>query len=90
MLYAQDGSLHSVVRRSNQGPGEELLMSDQHLRELGASLSAIHNRFQELYRISPLQDFAIEIEFKITAEGNLAIKQARPWVFESGTKESAQ
>lgn len=40
----------------------------------------IHNAFRELYEPGANAAFAIEIEFKITADGRLAIKKGRPWV----------
>jgi len=44
-------------------------------------MSTIHNRFGLLYGVTAQEEFAMEIEFKITEAGTLAIKQARPWVF---------
>ena len=44
-------------------------------------LRTIHGAFRELYEPGANAAFAIEIEFKITADGRLAIKQARPWVY---------
>ena len=41
----------------------------------------IHNHFKTLYDPQADDPFAMEIEFKITSEDILAIKQARPWVF---------
>ena len=76
------GEGYSVVRYSNQvGDGEQLL-SEDHLTDLRTMLYEIHWRFARLYSVS-LQErwFAMEVEFKITAEGALVIKQARPWVY---------
>lgn len=83
--YAQDG--HTVVRQSNQSPEGKTLLEESHLRELRHHLKEIHNRFAELYgreRDNPA--FAMEIEYKITENGRLVIKQARPWVFSSSSQ----
>ncbi len=72
---------HVMIRTSNQvEPGELLLTTDQ-MALLRSHLSAIHNKFEELYGPADGEPFAMEIEFKITADDVLAIKQARPWVF---------
>ena len=71
----------SVLARSNHAPPGQLLMSDAQLLQLRRHLEVIHNRFKQLYQVKDGDQFAIEIEFKITAENKLAIKQARPWVF---------
>ena len=69
---------YAVLATSNQVPPGQLLMSDDQLRQLREHLEVIHNHFAGLYYVSP---FAMEIEFKITSDNILAIKQARPWVF---------
>ena len=55
--------------------------SDEQLAELRKRLARIHARFRDLYGKTGNDPFAMEIEFKITKDGVLAIKQARPWVF---------
>ena len=80
MLLHPDGT-YTVTARSNQVPAGRLLMSDAQLGQLRRYLEAIHDEFEELYGIESGEDFAIEIEFKITSENILSIKQARPWVF---------
>ena len=79
LLYA-DGS-NSVAALSNQVPLGQLLMTDDQLTQLHRHLIAIHERFAELYGVEDGERFAMEIEFKITSDNILTIKQARPWVF---------
>jgi len=45
-------------------------------------MGKIHSKFSKLYGTT-LEDikFAMEVEFKITRDGTLSIKQARPWVY---------
>ncbi|MCP4451795.1 MAG: hypothetical protein GY809_10065 [Planctomycetes bacterium] len=69
------------VRFSNAiDPGEHLLTKAQ-VFQLADMMGLIQNHFRVLYDI-PWFDlyFAMDIEFKITTEGKLAIKQARPWI----------
>ncbi len=69
------------VRSSNRVADGETLLSARHRTELRRHLTMIHNAFRRFYGLSQTDQFAMEIEFKITAEGKLAIKQARPWVY---------
>ncbi|MCE2414597.1 hypothetical protein J4G07_11370 [Candidatus Poribacteria bacterium] len=56
------------------------ILTDAYLHELSRYLMVIHNKFSQLYGpAGQTADFAMEIEFKITNEGKLSIKQARPW-----------
>lgn len=71
----------AVLTYSNQAEPGELLMTDDQMKSLRLSLAAIHDSFAELYGVDGSEPFAMEIEFKITDESELAIKQARPWVF---------
>ena len=80
VLLWPDGS-NSVAALSNQVPLGQLLMTDDQLTQLRRHLTAIHERFAELYGVEDGERFAMEIEFKITSDNILAIKQARPWVF---------
>ena len=87
MLLHPDGT-YTVTARSNQVPAGQLLMSDAQLGQLRRHLATIHDRFAVLYGIGSGAEFAMEIEFKITSENILSIKQARPWVFSSGQASS--
>ena len=71
----------TILGRSNIGPRNKLLMTDAQIIQLRDSLKAIHDHFETLYNPDVGVGFAVEIEFKITAQNQLAIKQARPWVF---------
>ena len=80
LLLIPDGG-YVVLSTSNQVVPNELLMSDSQITQLTQHLTTIHDHFEALYRPAAGEPFAIEIEFKITAEDILAIKQARPWIF---------
>ena len=71
----------TVLARSNLAPADKLFMTDAQMIQLRNGLNAIHDHFKTLYSPGVGEDFAMEIEFKITAQNKLAIKQARPWVF---------
>ena len=76
-----DSNNYRVVKTSNRTEGNKRILTDAYLRELSRYLAAIHNKFSQLYGpTGRTADFAMEIEFKITSEGRLSIKQARPWV----------
>ena len=79
--WKDDG--YQVMRRSNRSLAGAHLLGEQHLDQLRDRLARIHGRFRRLYGHSEDDRFAMEIEFKITKENELAIKQARPWVFSS-------
>ncbi len=80
ILLAADGT-STVLAYSNLAKSNTLFMSDAQMIQLRNSLKAIHDRFAVLYKVKDGDDFAMEIEFKITSANKLAIKQARPWVF---------
>ena len=80
ILLDLSGSYTTLVT-SNQAPGGQLLMSDTQIGQLRRHLQDIHDHFEGLYDPGPDEPFAMEIEFKITSDDVLSIKQARPWVF---------
>ena len=80
LLIASDGGV-TVVRRSNVAAPGQLLMSNAQIASLQSYLKVIHDRFAELYGVKPGDKYAIEVEFKVTRDAQVAIKQARPWVF---------
>ena len=72
---------YTILGTSNQALPGQLLMTDAQLTQLRDYLTVIHEHFKGLYDPGSGEPFAMEIEFKITSEDVLAIKQARPWVF---------
>jgi len=69
-----------MIQRSNKVPANEQLLKPATLDRLRLDLKTIHREFRKLYGMDEDALFAMEIEFKVTREGNFAIKQARPWV----------
>ena len=75
-----DTNDYRVVTMSNRTTDGGRILSDAYLRQLNSYLGIIHYRFNQLYgSIGQTKEFAMEIEFKITSDGRLSIKQARPW-----------
>ena len=80
VLIHQDGTF-SILATSNLVEPGVLLMSVLQIQQLRRYLGEIHTHFKGLYNPASDEAFAMEIEFKITSDDVLAIKQARPWVF---------
>ena len=80
ILLDSSGS-YTTLAASNQVAHGQLLMSDAQIDQLRQHLQVIHDHFEGLYNPEPGEAFAMEIEFKITSDDILSIKQARPWVF---------
>ena len=80
ILLHEDNS-YNVLARSNLVARDQLLMSDAQMEQLRGHLETIHDEFAALYEPEADRPFAMEIEFKITSDDILSIKQARPWVF---------
>ena len=76
-----DSKKKQVVQTSNRVPNGEHVLSQKQLDKLSKCLAKIHGKFARLYGVSDKDKFAMEIEFKVTKTGEIAIKQARPWVF---------
>ncbi|MCA8924626.1 MAG: hypothetical protein KDD82_22630 [Planctomycetes bacterium] len=70
------------IQRSNQLPqGQATVLSPDQIQELTRAMERIQRHFKQAYGV-PASDktFAMDIEFKISRQGKLVIKQARPWV----------
>ncbi|MCY4385818.1 MAG: hypothetical protein OXC18_01810, partial [Desulfurellaceae bacterium] len=71
----------TLVQHSNLVADDARVLSDTHIATLQAALRTIHARFRTLYGVAEDAAFAMEIEFKVTADDTFAVKQARPWVY---------
>ncbi len=78
--FVGDEDEYYVIQRSNLVPPDSLLMSPIHLAEMRTYLSRIHHEFSKLYKAERNHSFAVDIEYKIDQDNQLAIKQVRPWV----------
>ena len=70
-----------MIRPANPDEPETSLLDSELQNELREALGRIHFNFEKLYGKNQGDEFAMEVEFKITKDGKLVIKQARPWVF---------
>jgi pyruvate,water dikinase len=69
------------VRRSNLAADGGHVLTKEQIFLLADMMGVIQEYFRYLYGVHPNdRRFAMDIEFKITADGRLIIKQARPWV----------
>ena len=69
-----------VLRYSNLVPQDELVMEEIYLDQMRDYLKVIHDEFAILYNVVGAEGFGMDIEYKVTAQDQLIIKQARPWV----------
>ena len=83
LLSPRSSAGDRFVRGSNRVDSGQTVLRHDHRDDMRRYLDTIHKHFRALYGASLRDQFAIEIEFKVTAEGRLAIKQARPWVYEN-------
>ena len=81
---------NTVLATANQVGAGQLILSDAQLGRLRQHLAVIHDEFAVLYTPAPGEPFAMEIEFKITSANILAIKQARPLVFQRASPPHAR
>lgn len=68
-----------VIRYSNLVEDDELIMTEDYLDQMREMLGTIHDEFAILYNAEDAEGFAMDIEYKITSDDQLIIKQARPW-----------
>ena len=82
LLYRDptQGGGYLVLRLSNLVNPGELVMDQIYLDQMRDYLTVIHDEFSILYDVVGAEGFGMDIEYKVTAQEQLAIKQARPWV----------
>ena len=82
LLYQNpsQGGGYLVLSLSNLVNPGELIMDEVYLDQMREYLTVIHNEFALLYDVVGAEGFGMDIEYKVTAQNILAIKQARPWV----------
>lgn len=82
LLYENplQGAGYLVLRLSNLVNPGELVMDQVYLDEMREYLTEIHDEFAILYDVVGTDGFGMDIEYKVTAQDQLVIKQARPWV----------
>ena len=82
LLYENpsQGGGYLVLSLSNLVNPGELVMDQIYLDQMRDYLSVIHDEFAVLYEVEGIDGFGMDIEYKVTSQDQLAIKQARPWV----------
>lgn len=82
LLYQNpnQGGGYLVLRLSNLVNPGELVMDQQYLDQMREFLTVIHDEFAILYEVVGAEGFGMDIEYKVTDQDQLIIKQARPWV----------
>lgn len=80
LLSPRNPKRDRVLQRSNRVDSDASLLSDQHRAELRRCMRVLHDRFARLYGLESDGAFAMELEFKVSRQGELLIKQARPWI----------
>ena len=82
LLYEDptQGGGYLVLRLSNLVNPGELVMDVTYINQMREFLTIIHDGFEILYDVVGAEGFGVDIEYKVTAQDQLVIKQARPWV----------
>lgn len=82
--YSDGGDGYTVIQFSSLAHNNTIIMDQEHMEQLREYLAVIHDEFKVLYNAANKENFAMDIEYKITSDNQLAIKQARPWVTYDG------
>ncbi|MDB2439453.1 PEP/pyruvate-binding domain-containing protein [Hellea sp.] len=68
------------IRASSLVPAGETVLPTDKIDQLVTQMEIIQSHFKAVYGADNDPDFAMDIEFKLDADRQLIIKQARPWV----------
>ncbi len=79
-IVPQSDNDYIVVQYSNLVEDDVIIMKEEYLDQMREFLSIIHDKFAIKYQAIYNDNFAMDIEYKITSDDQLVIKQARPWV----------
>ena len=80
LLNVDPNEGYFVLRNSNLVPNGQLVMGVEYLDQMREYLTVIHEEFEVLYNVVGAEGFGMDIEYKVTVDDQLIIKQARPWV----------
>ena len=82
LLRVVDGSVVEITRQTTSSllPEGGVVLTDERLRELGNLLAHIDRNFPLSLGDHERSDVLLDVEFKIDAQGDLAIKQVRPFL----------
>ena len=80
LLSPRNSRNDRVLQYSNRIANQESLLDPECRQELRQTMRIISDRFARLYEKVDDADFAMEVEFKVDAKGNVLVKQARPWI----------
>ena len=69
-----------LIQRSNLVNEDSIILGDIYRVDMREFFNTIHDEFAILYNAEDNPTFAMDIEYKITQELQLIIKQARPWI----------
>lgn len=68
------------IRQSSLTEGNKRVMTKAQLDQLRQAMEKIQAHFRQVYGAGDDKQFAMDLEFKFDAKGQLFVKQARPWV----------
>ncbi len=89
-LEVVDGEVIDIFRNRSSSlvPPGEVVMTDAQLRELGALMAHVDENFPIELGTHTRDEVLLDFEFKVEADGSLAVKQVRPFLLTTTRVES--